>query len=69
MQSIDIVLVGYDIILVFALGEVGKHRWVLGLGIGQLVVDQVPNRFIRGLIACSDALVGELTPGALACNT
>ena len=45
VNRVDIMLVGDNILLVFALGDVSQHAGILRLGEGQLVVDQVPNRF------------------------
>ena len=66
MDRVDVLLIGHDVVLVLALGDVRQHRGILGLSERQLVMDKIPNRFTCGLIAGDDLFLGQLAPGTSA---
>ena len=66
VDSVDVGLVGDDIVQSFALGQVRYHGRILRLGEHELIVDQVPDSLHLHFISGSDFLLGHLTPGTLA---
>ena len=69
MDSVDIGLVGDDIVQSFAFGQVRNHGRILRLGEHKLIVDQVPDSLHLHFISGSDFLLGHLSPRTLADDT
>ena len=70
VDHVDEVHVSGDVVgSVFSLRDVRKHRGVLWLGEGQLVVCQIPKRFSLSLGSCLHLLARQLTPCALSNDT